>query len=1563
MSDEDLHSADLESFLDGLLEHVHATVGVYRDVVRNPPDGMAPAHALLAAAEVPSHRLIDGQLQTAERSRLLMSAHRNSGAGGGTVPAYERASGAIGSDDGADLDTFVAQRPWAVTGRDQGQSVPLAVPRPLRDAGGNPSYLSQRRSELVRSIVNEYGISIDSTAGAAAVWADFPDAPMYEKKKIQALPLEDLNSMEQLHEALANFAPIIGPKRANSNRAGISQEVVVAALVTSGMFRKSAVPWLAGQYFKERSLINLYAGALNANRYGPKTISWVATHELAHGLLGYALDDYSSRFWGNVEAPWVPASGDAYPTPEDDFRESMAAFLAQSMKFVRVAPRHAAAILLLSKSFPATFAVRTGETPVGAARRLVSEMPGLLPWFISKVGTWTPDGRRFFPGERPISLYGETNADEDFAEAAMYYFNDNAHLRQYAPQRAAYFDDLVKSWTKSGLKLTRQAVQGFENSASSLPRVSATNPTPHDLTGAAAPNAADRVREAAPMHVFLEAPRGGRTETPHSPSFIEEVTTEAQASIPPGVEFTGVVAERRALATPANLDTERFDPDIFRPQAEGLLAGAKISARSDVRRFQMEDGLWITEFTGRIHLNPQDGVTANDIRSLTSRLTRAAHQGFNAPEFRLPNGDRLRVVIEFVDSSPAAHHVVQVHAGPGATTTTDWYLGVSHGVPLMIAQALHEFAHMVLGLRDRYQDPGSVFRRSPKSAAVRASGTVMAGDPGADLLLSDEDLSDIETLIQGGPVIRDLPHPLAPSLAGVVPARIQATLTFDKRQGRQPDAPLHTARESTKRSLIAQGGEGQHRSPAAPAARTAASEEDYALQIHRLLAADPVDVLTLLLVLERRASAPSLYTPTSLEITFKRLFRMNPGEAISEALLAKRLPRHAIRDILGAMGFMDDKLIDRDRPLRHIVPPRGRPVSEAREVIQYARDVRHALVQRDAKLVMNLLRALDRDTFKLRAVSAAYRTRYHTDMLRDLTEGLQNVGGEDYTARITHAIGAVNDGPVSLEQAQAWLMQLMQTTFDHSRYGTTPVTPAHPEDGCYLRAHFYANQLVRWGVLPRKVFIAGRDLGVLATTARGATNYEPREVKWRYHVAPVVLVGKAREPMVLDPALSAVPLLVKSWAMKIAASGASWDNFVRVEGSLPDVHLRFVSDQRRNPSAWVEGWPKQTTLALTDGHAIFFPGPGAWFPNSWGEADTYVQSKQDLLHEFYVEAERRTLARAISDALVGVRDKQYSRKALLVDLQSIVRRHSSAPGLLDEYADLGRSLRVYLGPYYPELSALFSSTGTAAALAEGIAALRVSDRHPVERRANSSSVKAPAHRAPRAWEAARTDVAGTSEDGDQSAAPDFQVFLDTPRADISGSSGGRQTRPPVSENARGRVDEATAEAIVRAGVTIGPFKRVFSAIEVGEIDFPVPASASEVEETPRVRSEGPDLQTRKYSMTRLLGHDALRITKQLAEVKSASRSSTEAEREQRHRRLKSTFHRIAEEAGRHIDHDLALSSTPARILGRNNTRFVITDIRDAPHVALVLAQGIADVLGHRVYVEHAAGVLIPVCPN
>ncbi len=71
--------------------------------------------------------------------------------------------------------------------------------------------------------------------------------------------------------------------------------------------------------------------------------------------------------------------------------------------------------------------------------------------FVKKMTYWededTPSGKT--GAEKPITEYGKTNAGEDLAETAMFYFEDPETLKKKAPERHKFLKGIVDSWNKT----------------------------------------------------------------------------------------------------------------------------------------------------------------------------------------------------------------------------------------------------------------------------------------------------------------------------------------------------------------------------------------------------------------------------------------------------------------------------------------------------------------------------------------------------------------------------------------------------------------------------------------------------------------------------------------------------------------------------------------------------------------------------------------------------------------------------------------------------------------------------------------------------------------------------------------------------------------------------------------------------------------------------------------------------------------------------------------------------------------------------------------------------------
>lgn len=96
-----------------------------------------------------------------------------------------------------------------------------------------------------------------------------------------------------------------------------------------------------------------------------------------------------------------------------------------------------------------------------------------------------------------------------------------------------------------------------------------------------------------------------------------------------------------------------------------------------------------------------------------------------------------------------------------------------------------------------------------------------------------------------------------------------------------------------------------------------------------------------------------------------------------------------------------------------------------------------------------------------------------------------------------------------------------------------PLAYAYPEEGCYARAHLMAKKLEQWGILSAKLFALGNQYEE-ALTIKNPYSLEWNH--WLYHVAPIIIVQTGEDsyqPVVLDPSLSARPLSMEEWLLKM----------------------------------------------------------------------------------------------------------------------------------------------------------------------------------------------------------------------------------------------------------------------------------------------------------------------------------------------------------------------------------------------------------------------------------------------
>ncbi len=112
--------------------------------------------------------------------------------------------------------------------------------------------------------------------------------------------------------------------------------------------------------------------------------------------------------------------------------------------------------------------------------------------------------------------------------------------------------------------------------------------------------------------------------------------------------------------------------------------------------------------------------------------------------------------------------------------------------------------------------------------------------------------------------------------------------------------------------------------------------------------------------------------------------------------------------------------------------------------------------------------------------------------------------------------------------------------------GGLPALPIqYIKDGCYARAHVIDKLLADKGYNSAKIFAVGN--------LRAANEVFPEGVKWRYHVAPVVMVrnGEQVEFRVVDPSIDTEPLLADEWVRRINPDAGP----VRVDLTAPEQYF------------------------------------------------------------------------------------------------------------------------------------------------------------------------------------------------------------------------------------------------------------------------------------------------------------------------------------------------------------------------------------------------------------------------
>jgi hypothetical protein len=190
---------------------------------------------------------------------------------------------------------------------------------------------TKEADRIIKKLKDTYGISVDSSTAMQAVKAGYPHAPKTETDKLAVRPWQiwELVAIEKAADA---FAPILGKARATSTRASASQEVTNLGKLNNSITVNTDKGVIdtntTGEYFRGSQSLSLFEGAEKwggyfGNDYKQQRIQ-TAAHEMAHGLLEYALPgfilatgdgkDPETGYWKNRSTKTGLAGAEAPPT-------------------------------------------------------------------------------------------------------------------------------------------------------------------------------------------------------------------------------------------------------------------------------------------------------------------------------------------------------------------------------------------------------------------------------------------------------------------------------------------------------------------------------------------------------------------------------------------------------------------------------------------------------------------------------------------------------------------------------------------------------------------------------------------------------------------------------------------------------------------------------------------------------------------------------------------------------------------------------------------------------------------------------------------------------------------------------------------------------------------------------------------------------------------------------------------------------------------------------------------------------------------------------------------------
>jgi len=229
----------------------------------------------------------------------------------------------------------------------------------------------------------------------------------------------------------------------------------------------------------------------------------------------------------------------------------------------------------------------------------------------------------------------------------------------------------------------------------------------------AAPNAPVVEHAAAPAPTALQdLIEQGQGRSPEQQGSMADLRSMYQAQ-----EAEGMVAPVDVRSTRIDqMIDQRTGAPLVKP--DGSPYGYGIDSRFEARRFTLGGGENLTQITMKVQLEARPGVGAANIDKVMADVRAGVDQYYNTGKARLPNGDQVKVVIDFVTDPKDAHLTVDLAPGNGRADQSHWFVDSPSTVHA------HELGHQ-MGLLDEYVDPSTVNRGTPTASGVKDDSSLM----------------------------------------------------------------------------------------------------------------------------------------------------------------------------------------------------------------------------------------------------------------------------------------------------------------------------------------------------------------------------------------------------------------------------------------------------------------------------------------------------------------------------------------------------------------------------------------------------------------------------------------------------------------------------------------------------------------------------------------------------------------------------------------------------------------------------------------------------------------------